>query len=137
MIEMTTYTRQLSVPPDDVDAVHKFLQTIWEENPHVPARDKDSLETAVIELATNIIQYSVAVSGVTCKIVIQTSDDRIDVTIADNGELIALELDEHIIPDAFSESGRGIALVKALVDGFSFDTSGNKNEWRLSKRIQQ
>lgn len=95
-----------------------------------------SFETAIIELAANIIQYSVATSGVTCEIIIETSGNQIDATISDNGDLVELELDEHVMPEEFSESGRGIPLMKALVDDFSFDTSEKKNTWKMSKRFQ-
>ena len=133
---MTQYRQYLSVPPDDVDAVHDFLHDIWAENPHIPSYDQMSFETAIIELVANIILYSVAVSGVTCEVTIEALEDEIRARISDNGELTELELEAHIMPDAFSESGRGIALIKALVDDFTFDPSGNKNEWRMSKRIQ-
>ena len=137
MIEMTVYKRHLSVPPDDVDEVHEFLQGIWDENPHIPLRDRFSFETALVELASNIILYSVVTSSVTCDIVIETSTDQINATISDNGDLVDLALDEHIMPDEFSESGRGIPLIKALVDNFEYGNSENKNTWRMSKRYQQ
>lgn len=133
---MTRYHRQLYVPPDDIDAVHEFLEIIWTENPHIPWRARFSFETAIIELAANIILYSIAVAGVTCQIIIETNDEQIDATISDNGKLMELELDEHIMPDEFSESGRGIPLIKALVDEFSFDTSENRNTWKISKRFK-
>lgn len=137
MIEMTKYRRHLSVPPDDVNAVHEFLSIIWAENPHISSRDQFSFETAIVELVANIISYSEATSGVTCEVVIETSEGQIDATISDNGELVELELDEHIMPDELSESGRGIPLMRALVDEFSFDTSDNRNTWRLLKKFER
>lgn len=137
VIEMTKYRRHLSVPPDDVNAVHELLRSIWTENPHIPLRDQLSFETAIIELVANIILYTVAASGVTCEVIIETSESRIEAIISDNGELAVLELDEHIMPDEFSESGRGIPLMRALVDELSFDTSENKNIWRMSKSFQR
>lgn len=137
VIEMTTYRRHLSVPPEDINAVHEFLRSIWAENPHIPPRDQLRFETAIIELVANVILYSVATSGGTCEVIIETSESKIDAIITDNGELAALELDEHIMPDEFSESGRGIPLMRALVDELSFDTSENKNIWRMSKSFQR
>jgi len=133
---MTQYRQHLSVPPDDVDAVHNFLQGIWAENPHIPARDQMSFETAMIELVANIILYSVAVPGVTCEVTIEASEDQVRASISDNGKIAELELDEHIMPDVFSESGRGIPLIRALVTEFSFNTSDNRNTWTLSKRFE-
>ncbi len=137
MTEMTRYRRHLIVPPDDINAVHDFMREIWEENPQIPVRDQFSFETALVELVANIISYSVAAAGVTCEIIIETSNNRIDATISDNGDLVELLLDEHIMPDELAESGRGIPLMRALVDTFSLDTQEEINTWRLSKMFRQ
>ncbi len=137
MNEATKYRRHLLVPPDDVNAAHEFLQNIWAENPHIPSRVQISFETAIVELVANIILYSVASSGVRCDVFIEIGDGQIDATISDNGDLVEMALEEHIMPDEFSESGRGIPLMRALVDELSFDTSQNQNAWRMSKRFQR
>lgn len=136
VIKMTTYNQRLSIPPDDVNTVHEFLQSIWDENSYIPTRDKYSVETAIIELTSNIILYSDATSGIICEIVIEALENRIDATISDNGELADLALDEHIMPDEFSESGRGIPLIKTLVDEFVYENSENRNMWRISKKFR-
>ncbi len=133
---MTIYKRDLTVPPDDIFDVHEFLRNVWEEKSSLSETDRYSIETAIIELTSNIFQYSEVAGRIACNIVIEIEDEKVSVTITDNGELAVLELDEHIMPDEFSESGRGIALIRALVDEFTFDTTENKNQWRLSKRIQ-
>jgi len=133
---MTIYRRQLSIPQDDVNVVHAFLQDIWEKSPHVSIRDRHSIETAIIEIVANIILYSVATSGITCEIVIEIGAESIKATISDNGDLADLVIDEHIMPDEFSESGRGISLIRALVDELEYDNSNGKNTWCISKKVQ-
>ena len=133
--DMTTYSRTLSLPPADVESVHEFLEKIWDENPHIPLRDQYRFETAFIELTANIISHSIATSAVTCEILIESSDDRIEATVSDNGKLVEFNLDQHTMPDEFAESGRGIPLMKALLDELTFDNSGSKNTWHMSKRF--
>lgn len=133
--EMATYQRLLSAPPENVDSVHDFLQTIWNENPGIPAREKIRIETAIIELAANIILYSESTAGVIFNIVVNTSKNKLEASISDNGELFSLELDSHIMPDDFAESGRGIPMVKSLVDKFEFDSSDGRNTWRIWKEF--
>lgn len=135
MNEIIKYRKHLIVPPDDVNAVHEFMQTIWSTNPHIPQRERIYFETAIIELVGNIISYSVAKTGVTCEVVIETSESRIDATISDNSELAKVELEGHPMPGELEETGRGIALIKILVDEFYLDTSKKLNTWRLSKRF--
>lgn len=135
MNEITKYRRHLIVPPDDVNAVHEFMEIIWVANPHIPQRERIYFETALIELVGNIISYSVSKTDVKCEVVIETSENRIDATISDNGETANVELEGHEMPGALEETGRGIALIKILVDEFSLDTSKKLNTWRLSKRF--
>ncbi len=133
---MTTYQRNLTAPPEDVDSVHDFLQTIWTENPEIPAKEKIRIETAIIELAANIILYSETTAGVIFNITVSTSKDNLEASISDNGELFSLELDSHIMPEDYAESGRGIPMVKSLVDKFEFDSSDGRNTWRIWKEFR-
>jgi len=134
--EMAIYRQGFSIPPDDISKVHEFLAAIWDENVHVPSRDQSSIETAIIELTTNIILYSEATSGITCQIVIEIDNENVHAAITDNGDLADLEIDEHIMPDEFAESGRGIPLVRALVDEFSYENRDGENTWKISRKIQ-
>ena len=133
---MTTYKGRLLAPPDDVNAVHDFLQGIWIENPQVTLRDQHSFETAIIELTGNIILHSDGTPAVNCEISIEMSSDQIDATVSDNGELVEMDIGKHLMPEELSESGRGIPLIKALLDEFSFESSENKNTWRLVKKLK-
>lgn len=136
MIEVEIYKREFSIPPDDISLVHDFLASIWKENSRVSRRDWNSIETAVIELASNIILYSNATRGIRCQIIIEVNREGVHVTITDNGGLAELEIDEHIMPDEFSESGRGIPLIRALVDEFTHKSLNGENQWKISKKIQ-
>lgn len=134
--EVAIYVREFSIPPDDISMVHDFLSDIWEENPQIFGGDRNSIETAVIELTSNIILYSNATSGIRCQITIEVDREEVHITVTDNGDLADLEIDEHIMPDEFSESGRGIPLIRALVDEFTFENLNRENTWKISKRIQ-
>lgn len=133
---MAIYQRELSIPPNDISIVHQFLEGIWQENPHLVPRDRYSIETAIIELTSNIVLYATATTGIKCKIVIEIDNKDIRVTVTDSGDLADLEIDEHIMPDEFSESGRGIPLIRALVDEFSYENLNKENTWKISKKIQ-
>lgn len=134
--EVAIYVREFSIPPDDISMVHDFLSDIWEENPRISGGDRNSIETAVIELTSNIILYSNATGGIRCQITIEVDREEVHITVTDNGDLADLEIDEHIMPDEFSESGRGIPLIRALVDEFTFENLNRENTWKISKRIQ-
>lgn len=133
---MAIYQRELSIPPDDISIVHDFLSNIWDKNSQISDRDRNSIETALIELTSNIILYSNATGGIKCHIDIEIDHEGLRATVTDNGDLAELEIDEHIMPEEFSESGRGIPLIRALVDEFSYENLNKENTWKISKKIQ-
>lgn len=136
VLEMATYHQEFSAPPASVAEVHQFLTEIWHQNPDLRSRDRNSVETAIIELVSNIIVYAVAIEGVRFKIVVDVDAEEIRTTITDNGDLADLEIDEYIMPDEFSERGRGIPLIRALVDEFTYENVNSVNSWMISKRLQ-
>lgn len=146
MINVSTHTLTLTSPPDDVDAVHALLQTVWAHAAHVSATDRCSFETALIELASNVFRHADTGSGVTCGLRLEVSDVVLDARLTDTGptavELVAATtpgaagLDAREMPDELSESGRGIALIQALVDELEYTRDGKLNHWHIARRLR-
>jgi serine/threonine-protein kinase RsbW len=45
---------------------------------------------------------------------------------------------EHLdrqMPDAASETGRGLAMARSLLDELDYEREGQVNKWRLMKRL--
>lgn len=126
---------RLASPPGDVDDIHDFLAALWAEAPEVSDIDRISLETALVELAANVLRHADSSgSGLTCEVTVSVRGDAIVVTVRDTGEpgditLVGLEM-----PALDSESGRGLPLIDALVDEVEYDHDGQHNLWRLVRR---
>jgi serine/threonine-protein kinase RsbW len=132
---MTTYTRQFASPPDDVDLVHDLLKSVWADAPAITMTDRFSFETALVELASNVIRHADNGSEITGAITIEILDDQIAATLIDTGEHTQVELTENEMPDVLAESGRGIPLINALVDHFSYDRDGRLNKWQIVRKL--
>lgn len=128
-------TVRLSSPPGDVDDIHDFLASIWAASPGVSDVDRISLETALVELAANVLRHAdVDGAGLTCEVAIAVDRDRITVSMRDTGEpgdiaLVGLEM-----PALDAESGRGLPLIDALVDEVEYGREGDHNVWRMVRR---
>jgi serine/threonine-protein kinase RsbW len=127
----------MSAPPDDVDTVHELLAIVWADAPSISDMDRISFETALIEVASNVIRHADSGTGVTCTLTIETFDDHIEATLSDTGEPGNVQLVGRAMPDELSESGRGIALVQALVHELDYDRTGGLNHWRLLRRFEK
>ena len=135
MSELNTYTRHIECPPDDVDAVHNLLKAVWIDRPKVTDADRYSFDTAIVELTSNVIRHGDTGSGISCSITIDVYNDRIEATLVDTGKIAKVELEGVAMPDSLAESGRGIALIKALVDTISYTRDGNLNRWQIARRF--
>jgi serine/threonine-protein kinase RsbW len=137
MAEGTDHTLTLMAPPDDVDVVHDLLATVWADYPGVSAIDRMSFETALIELAANVILHSRTDAGVQCDMTVAVVDGRIEARLSDTGLPGGVELASRSMPDEMSETGRGIPLIQALVDVVEYDHSDSRNHWRISRTLER
>ena len=137
MAETFTHTLRMTAPPDDVDTVHRLLGSVWADVPSVPVEDQFRFETALIELASNVIRYAGAGKGVSCTLTIDNFEDRIEAMLTDTGEPGDMQLVGRSMPDDLAESGRGILLIQALVDELSYDRHNGHNYWRIMRKLKR
>jgi serine/threonine-protein kinase RsbW len=133
---MTRHTLHMAVPPGDVDAVHTLLEAVWADAPGIPMMERFKFETALLELASNVVKHADGGSGLWCTLEIDAHPNSIQATVFDDGEpsgdgiLVPRDM-----PDALSESGRGIAMIQALVDDLAYSREGTTNRWQISRRF--
>ena len=123
----------LHSPPDDVDTVQDYIQRVWSESPELDSMDKLKFETALVELAANIIKHSNDGGGVEGSLSITIHPDRIRCDITDTSEASNIALDTRQMPGEFAESGRGIAFIQRLVDVLHYERRGGENLWMIEK----
>jgi anti-sigma regulatory factor (Ser/Thr protein kinase) len=130
---MVTRTLRLTAPPDTVDTVHDLLDSVWGSVPDLSARDRMSLETAIIELTANVIQHANRGLGVHATLTVIAYPDRLEATLSDSGEVDQVDIEGREMPEAddLAESGRGIPLMKALVDTVEHRRVDGFNHWTL------
>ena len=127
----------IDTPPDTLDSVHNLLQVIWDKSPDVDIQDRIRFETALIELASNIFRHAHSGNGVSCSLTVHISNDKIEASLRDTGQPGDIEIVDVEMPDVLAESGRGLALINALVDEFTYERIDNHNVWHIAKRTSQ
>lgn len=107
-----------------------------ESRPGLPAEDRLRFETAVIEVANNIVEYATArladVPEVTIELTLTATADRVTAHFRDDGGPADIDLAGSRMPDVMAEYGRGIALTRALVDEVIYERSGSANIWTVT-----
>ncbi|MEB0307511.1 ATP-binding protein, partial [Cryobacterium sp. 10I1] len=95
--------------------------------------DRFAFETALVELASNVIQHAAAGTGITCVLSIHADDHELSARISDTGTAGAVTLSGPVLPEDLAESGRGLALIQMLVDSVHFERVGDLNVWTISR----
>lgn len=120
--------------PAWLDAVHDGLARLWSAAPVVPELDRLRFETAVIEIATNVVRHTTPAGDlpVRATTVLRVDPPLIEAEISDDGTVADVDLDPGPVDD-LAESGRGIALVQRAVDTLTFVRRPGRNTWRITR----
>ena len=122
--------------PEAVEAVHAELDGLWDDAPFVPDMDRMTFATAVIEAATNVVQHAVPESAAPVELGVDISvrQSSLTATISAFGAAHPeLNGTEAGMPAEDAESGRGLALIRALVTTVTFTRQDGTNIWVLSR----
>jgi serine/threonine-protein kinase RsbW len=127
--------------PEAIESIHNLLDALWEDASFVPDMDRMTFTTAVIEASTNVVQHAVPESaapvelGVDISIRQSSLEARVSAFGAARPEGGGMEGGgmEPGMPANDAESGRGLALIRALVTTVTFTRQDGTNVWILSR----
>lgn len=119
--------------PECLGKVHNLLTDMWATSKDVSELDRTMFETAVIEIAANIVQHGTAEGPVTCNLILEVYPDRLDAHFKDDGVTANVDIGAARMPDALAETGRGLAMAKAAVDVLTYERRNGDNFWTLSR----
>ena len=119
-----------------IEAIHNELDALWDDASFVPDMDRMTFATAVIEAAANIVQHAlpVAEKPVEIDVDISVRPSRLIARVSafNAREPFANDM-QASMPDAEAESGRGLALIEALVTTVTFERQDGTNTWILTR----
>ena len=122
--------------PEELDAVHALLAQAAGEHPGLDPTDVMLFETAIIEIANNVVEHGRPEGKVRWKFRIQVREDEIEANLDDTGQTFAPERGKAM-PSEDAESGRGLPIAEALLDQIEFKRTDDTNHWRMVRRLGQ
>jgi serine/threonine-protein kinase RsbW len=120
--------------PDEIDRVHGLLELAGAEHPEVGETDLMLFETAVIEIANNVVEHGRPIGEVRWRLVLTIDGHELTADLYDSADEVVVDLDATM-PDADTDGGRGLPLAGALLDHLSVERSDGGNHWRLVRRL--
>jgi serine/threonine-protein kinase RsbW len=122
--------------PESIEAVHVLLDELWADAPFVPDLDRMTFATAVIEAASNVVLHALpefpTPVDLGVEISVRTQSLRAEIS-AFGATDPQLDSEAREMPGPDAESGRGLALIRALVTTVTFARQDGTNTWVLSK----
>jgi serine/threonine-protein kinase RsbW len=93
------------------------------------------IEVALSEACSNVLQHADA-SDDDYEVTIEVDSRRVSIAVSDTGGRFEVDVPEGVPPDLGAERGRGLVLMRELVDNLHFVTEGReRTTLRLEKRL--
>jgi serine/threonine-protein kinase RsbW len=121
--------------PDSLNLLHDLLEQVGGEHPELNASDLMLFETAVIEVAGNVVEHGKPPGEVRWTFRLAVRADRLEGTLSDSGEEYPGGAWGTDMPDTMEEDGRGLALATAVLDSLIYERAGDVNEWTMVRRL--
>lgn len=117
-----------------LDEIGAVIDRTWSAHGHVPEEVRTQVAIAVDEIGANILEHAARGRPVRLRMVVLVLPDEVRVNFIDDGSPVEVELDSAAMPGEMAESGRGLALARAVLDRLHYRRH-LLNHWTLSKRF--
>ena len=122
--------------PEQLDAVHALLAQAAGQHPELDPTDVMLFETAIIEIANNVVEYGRPEGEVRWKFTIRVRRDEIEAELDDTGQTFTPGRGQAM-PGMDAEGGRGLPIAEALLDQIEFKRMDDTNHWHMVRRLGQ
>lgn len=122
--------------PESLEVLHALLHNVAEDHPELDPVDVMLFETAVIEIAGNVVEHGRPAGAVAWTFLMDVGNDNLSALLSDNGAAYTGSVDESTMPESLTEGGRGLALADTILDEFSYARIDQTNTWTMVRRRQ-
>lgn len=119
---------------ESIDVVQAEFAEWWTELGEKSTETRFKFETAVVEIAANIVEHTNRAEGAAGRgYSLELTGDEAEVTavFSDNGKPADIDLSVVTMAEVDDESGRGLALAIAALDSLDYRRASGRNIWTL------
>ncbi|KAE8764938.1 ATP-binding protein [Georgenia thermotolerans] len=121
--------------PESLSDLHDLLERVAADHPDVDPGDLMMFETAVIEVAGNVVEHGRPHGKVLYTFRLRVLPDRVEARLREASQAVAPDVVAAEMPDPLAEDGRGLALSRAMLDELRYERIGDANVWTLVRRL--
>ena len=124
-------------PADSLESIHALIQRFWSSGLEVDGASRMRFETAVAEIAANIVEHGGSDHEARwLRLTLRAFRDRVEALFQDDGSGVDVAGLDAALPGEWATRGRGVALVRSMVDEFAYARSNGINHWLIVKRLR-
>ncbi|MFJ4075474.1 ATP-binding protein [Curtobacterium sp. NPDC089991] len=127
-------TFDVAATPVSLDEVQDRFGVWWDGLGIDDARLRFALETALAEVAANIVEHTIRADQETGRrytVRLESTERALTAELTDNGLPVDIDLSAVTMADVEQESGRGLALAIAALDRLEHRHEHGHNVWTL------
>ena len=113
--------------PESLGPVHDLLAALWAGEDGVGDAARTRFETAVAEIAANIVEHAAASGARRLELRLRGLPDRVEAVFEDDGGPVTAG--PRGWPPDDAERGRGLELARAAADALHYERDGDLNRW--------
>jgi serine/threonine-protein kinase RsbW len=123
--------------PESIDLVQNTFEAWWSALGIDSMEVRFPFETAIVEIAANVIEHSIRADGVEgvdgrrFQLELRAEDERLTAVFNDNGLPAEIDLSNVSMADLEDEDGRGLALALLSLESLDYTHEGGRNIWTL------
>lgn len=112
--------------------LHELIERVSAEHPEVGVAELTMLETAVIEVAGNVVEHGTPPGGIRYEFLLEVASDGLRGRLSDDGDRVVLP-PAHGEVDVLAESGRGMQLAHAVLTELRYERHEDRNFWFMTR----
>jgi len=119
---------------ESIDVVQTEFDAWWTALGEEKVATRFAFETAVVEIAANIVEHTHRAEGTAGRrfcLELDATDAEVTAVFTDNGMPAVIDLSKVTMADIDDENGRGLALAVAALDSLDYRHVDGRNIWTL------
>lgn len=125
----------LSVP-ESLNLLHDLLEIVGREHPELDREALMLFETAVIEVAGNVVEHGRPPGKVQWTFHLEVRPETLTGRLSDGGEEYPGGTWGTEMPDVMEEDGRGLPLATVLLDSLRYERGDGVNHWTMVRHCR-
>jgi serine/threonine-protein kinase RsbW len=127
-----SYTLRGNAGADGLTLLHELMERVGSDHPGIEPLDLSMMETAVIEVAGNVVEHGTPPGALHYEFRLEVTKDHLRALFLDTGDPVPTPADGSVHDD-LAESGRGLWIARGALDELRYERRGATNAWIMTR----